>query len=166
MLEPQNVLKPTVNVYVGVSLPTSFTSLLLIQGIPVTGRHLGLSGAVDWRYSLARDVSREMTPLEMPPDVIDGDREFEIGVILYEWTAENFDLLSLKQSILVVYEYTRRYGYIFLYYTAAISEMESSLTKREFARFPLTFRSLGVEGRSEGDQAGQIQFLNGAIRYF
>lgn len=165
MLNPDNALKPTSNVYVGVTPPASYLPLPLVDGVPLTGRHLGMSGPVRWRINLQREASREMTPFDAPPDVIDGERLFEFDVALFEWTADNFDLLFQKASVLVVYEYNNRVGHIFLYRAAMMGEMGNTLSKREFAQLPLTFHGLGVEDRAAGDQVGQIRFFNGATRY-
>jgi hypothetical protein len=164
MLCPDNALKSTTNLYVGVDLPPAKTSLSLIDGQPLSGRHLGLTGPPKIRLSLNKEPSEEMRDNTGVPGYIEGLRECEIDAILYEWTPENLGLVFESQSVLLVYTQTV-YGYMLLYDAEVISDFDVEIAKTKFTELPMLFGAKGVSSRPEGDQIGQIKFPSGHIRY-
>ncbi len=165
MLEPGNVLKPTVNLFHGVDLPAAHTPLALAQDMPLTGRHLGLSGPLQWELNLNKTRSNEMSPVNAPVSFDEGLREFSADLVLYEWTPENFDLLFQDASFLAMYTYHTKCGYIFLYRAAVTESVSSGFSKRTFTEIPLSLLACGIEDRPDGDQIGQIHFPNGKTRF-
>ena len=170
MLQPEKTMKPVHNLYWAPALPGPSADLVLVNGIPASGTHMGLCGQTSITPAIeTTDLDTENQMAAIRTDV--SSSSAEVSIVLYEMSAtwlriaQNatgnarkiiFGTKSMldMNSIAVVYETfagSKLFGYYLFYNVQLSSPSAHALAKGEYSQLEITFTAKPHSLYPDGD---------------